>query len=510
MIPSDSKQVDNDLKASYLKQALKENSIKNIPNFNEHFIDLLPKRSKLAQLVETIARLVPSFITPLSQTGLARREIDKQATVLEYASTPITLKEKSFNEFNLTPPIPYYSLELSHHQRQALIELLEQNPNNSNLHSLAAKYLNTQTKYTLAELSVKERGALDEVNFRATQNYLNDLAPVLNDPNSGINQHAQQHKTYHYKNALIAETLSKSLAYNDKIDQREIVIPVEVEGTMKFVNYKIEKQYLGEKLPFYVFTPISTPVISQTSSLNATEKEIKQYAQPWVVIRGTEPLLTEDKEGAQESIAADVKDANGVSSLPIWQRSDELLVLLAQLKEKTGQRINITGHSLGGTLAQAMAVIYNPLVDQTFAFNSPGVDKNIHDFAMELDKQVQDKIVVFHRAGDIVSSASPKRIGQNFEIISTLSAKEQNDAFVKHSDMMLNIPHRQTQVDIKKDEKNWMRRFSDWNRRTILSKTSSLLVDANLFGWFKNRQALRDFASKYLNHIKAANFKSEG
>lgn len=223
-----------------------------------------------------------------------------------------------------------------------------------------------------------------------------------------------------------------------------------------------------------------------------------------MIIRGTEPLAKEDKEGVYESIAADVKDPHGVSPLPIWQKSAELLELFIKIKEKTGKRINITGHSLGGTLAQSMAVLYNPLIDQTFAFNSPGVSHNIHDFAKELDQQAQERIVVFHRAGDIVSSASPKRIGQNFEFSAKVE-KRKNDPFTKHSDFMLNTPHRQMKVDIKKDELNFMRRFSDWNRRSILSKVSYLLIDANRFGWFKNRKELDEYSRRYLTHLRGKN-----
>jgi hypothetical protein len=505
-----------------LQLALENNSGGSINYFRKYYAGVLPERSILARLVEKIVNMIPSFIRPLSHTGLARREIERaknSVTELEYKSNG-SKTEQTFNEFNLTPPVPYYTLQLGYYQRKALINLLDnqlQDQNKASLtennpvFSLAVKYLSFQ--YTLAELSVEERTALDEVNFQATQRYLNDIVPVLNDPASGINQHAQQAKTYqayHYKNALVAEILSKSLAYNGHINDKEIAIPVDIGGTMKLVNYKIQQKYLGNQLPFYVLTPLLTS--SSTTSQNplnmATLEEIEQYAQPWVVIRGTEPLLEQDKEGAKESIAADVKDSKGVSALPIWHRYDELLVFLANTYDQPKpKKFNITGHSLGGTLAQAMAVIYNPLVDQTFAFNSPGVDEDIHNYAKQLDKQVQDKIVVFHRAGDIVSSASPKRIGQNFEI-SNVAEKEQNDAFVKHSDMMLNTPHRQRRVDIQKDEKNWMRRFSDWNRRHILSKVSHLVVDANTFGWFKNRHQLRDFASAYFSCLKKTQEKS--
>lgn len=492
---------DNSKNIDYLKQCLNKNyiNINNISNFNSQFINELPERSRLARLVEKIVSMITSLIKPLSHTGLASRKTVLGEPILQYSSTQNTalsegfVKENNFNNFNIGPPVPYYRLQLGDYQRSALIDLLDKDSNDLSLQSLAAKYL--KNKYTLAELSVEERAALNKVNFQATQTYFKDMIDVLNDPNSNINKYAQlqnQQKTYHYKKAMIAEVLSKSLAYNSSlgVENNNIELPVEINRSMQLVNYTIEKKYLGEKLPFYVLKP--DPSVSQ---------EIKEHAQPWVVIRGTEPLLTDDKEGARESIAADVKDSQGVSALPIWQRASELLSILSNVKEESGQKINITGHSLGGTLAQSMAVIYNPLVDETFAFNSPGVDKNIHDCAMQLDQQVRNNIVVFHRSGDIVSSASPKRIGKNFEI-SNLSGREQEDAFVKHSDIMLNAPHFQAQVDINRDEKSLMRRFSDWNRRKILSKISYLVVDANQFGWFQKRRELRDFASRYLEEMK--------
>ncbi|MBA3722101.1 MAG: hypothetical protein H0W88_06850 [Parachlamydiaceae bacterium] len=494
-----------------LSKGLQKNSHEDIPNFNGRFIDLLPGRSLWSRTTEKLVGMVPTMIKPLQQTGMAHREVLSKLT--EFQVDKLSKNDQKFVEFNLGPSVPYYKLTLGENQRNALAKLLKDpDKYTDNLKGLAAKYL--AGNYLVSDLTEGERYALDLVNFQATQDFFVSMALMSKNSKSILSKFSKNETRYNYGEAVVAEVLSKALGYNQSLEGKTIDLPVHVgrKGIMKLMTFTIKKEYLGEKLPYYVLEPIDKPV-SKTASY-ANESEIEKFGRGWVVIRGTEPMLKEDKEGVQEALLADLADTEGVSALPIWHRSDKLLASLSKLAkaDETGihKPFNITGHSLGGTLAQSLGVIYNPLTHKTYAFNSPGVDAMTHSLYEKMGDKIhhpghlnykQNKLVVFHHKGDILSSVSPKKIGHNFEIRTQPLHREKSDAFLKHADLMLNSPHSQKEVDLVKDEKNFMRRVTEWGRNRVLSKAIHLLVNSNEYGWYKNKEELREFGSKYLKHV---------
>ncbi len=444
---------------------------------------------------ETLFRTALYAIRPFNYTGVASREIKSQIGIFLLDRNKLDCSEKNLVKFHAKPQIPGGRIYLSKQKQKILSEWVKNSSDLEGVKGLSEKH--SRNIFSLGDLSTEESKLLNVLNFRAIQDHLKNVTEILNDEKFQISIYSQEVKNYNYKNAIIAEILAKCLAYLDNLEGQSIDIPVEIEGKMKLVSYQIEKDYLGDKLPYYVLQPIPDRIHNHHQY--ATPEEVQQYAKIWIDIRGTAFIKKEGKEGVEESIAADFKDEKGVSALPVWQKSGELLIKLTKLSKGINKNIQITGHSLGGTLAQVMSVIFHPFIYQTFAFNSPGVDEQIYQlYEKNLNLDEQKSISVFHRHGDFISSASPKRIGQNYEFQLIGKNKESNNAFIKHLEMVLTAPHHAREVDLKKDERNTFRRFSEWSRRNILSKAVYLIIGQKTFSWLERRKELRTFADRYL------------
>lgn len=374
--------------------------------------------------------------------------------------------------------------------------------------------MNASRFYRISLLTLEERQALNTVNLRVTEEHLKNIGDLFNNPTSTIGAYANE-VNYDYRSALIAEVLSKSLAYNDCLDGQQIDIPVRMANNqMILVTYAISKGSLGDNLPYYVFKPVEREGASPT---HASREEVQRFARAWIDIRGTEPLIWKtDKQARYEAFAADIIDPQGVTSLPVWQRFNELDTLIKELSQydpvtgAVGKPIQVTGHSLGGTLAQSVGSIFNPFIDQTFAFNSPGVDSHTLRCYQNLSLERQNKLVVFHRRGDPLSSIGAYRVGRHFECHLTPEARESerfntSDAGLRHADVMLNASRTEHRVDSQRDERNLMRRGAEWLRNNAFSPALHLFQSATgrTPTWYARRAELHSFADRFIENQRA-------
>lgn len=467
----------------------------------------LSEETPFTRALLKVLKVVRFLLDLISQTGAGWRFVKKET---------MTVYDLKFDEklmrFNIAPPLSSSKFRLGEHQREALFGLFKESEGveREQLKSLVAKHKSNTYRFMnfLSEQGSELRRSLHRVNLLAIQAYFKEILPFLN--NQILNKKNEPVDfIYPYRQALIAEILAKSLAYNTVINQAEIAIPVAInenKDRFKLVTYRIEKDYLGDGLPFYILKPHSSgkeEFSKEDKESYASQKEIDTYAQPWIIVRGTSLTKFKGEEGVDESIAADFKDENGVSALPVWQRRDTLAIKLKNLYEETGRKgIQLTGHSLGGVLVQSIHVIFSSFVKQTFAFNSPGVDRKIEELYQTLPLEKKKNLFVFHQQGDFLSGISPEKIGVHVGVESNHLKKK--TALRKHSALMLNGPSVQGEVDLKEDKRNKMRRLSEFVRCHVLSKVVQLKFHRRQAGWtwYQERKELRFFIDRYIARIK--------
>ena len=111
---------------------------------------------------------------------------------------------------------------------------------------------------------------------------------------------------------------------------------------------------------------------------------------PVLVIRGTEPTGTED-------IIADL-DPRGIGFMQFEANKDKVQAWLT----KQSSPVDVTGHSLGGALAQWFGASYANQVQEVVTFNAPGIPKNVvSKFSSNPNATATHYIV----SGDVVSMA---------------------------------------------------------------------------------------------------------
>lgn len=499
-----------------LINALDKNSKETIAHFEDRYFEYLPLKSLSSFALEKMTFGASIVTKALTWEDLGHRRVVDKSEVIFNLKNRISKQDRSFLNFNITIPIPTYICKLSKLQRETLAEMLKDPLTSTEAaKSLTIKYLSGN--YTYMDLSSEELKVLDEVNFQSTQHFLHSIAKSSKSLKNGLNRFADLGKGYVFQEAFIAEILSKSLAYNMNLDGRSIEIPIPV-GTngkdMKLVTFNIRKIYVGENLPCYIYTPKAKP--TKSGDLYASEKEIEQFAKPYMVFRGTEPMITAEREGIREALTADISDMEGISSLPVTFSSDKLLSEISKLASagddgmiKKG--VIIAGHSLGGVLAQSIGVLFNPLVSAVYAFNSPGVDKHIKGLYDKLAEknhpermsEQQEKIIIFHRVGDLLSDFSPYRIGQNFELELQGKERQVTDPFLKHADLMLNTLHVQATVDVQADQQRMGRRILESARNAVLPIVMQIFD--NNFGWYNHQKELRKFGESYSSWLDGQN-----
>jgi len=120
-----------------------------------------------------------------------------------------------------------------------------------------------------------------------------------------------------------------------------------------------------------------------------------------LVFRGT--------EGSVADIRSDA-EAKGIGSTSFERAQKEIHKTLSYLRRKG--RTVVTGHSLGGALAQLATAAYPGLVDECVTFNSPGISRRtLSDFAKNSSNLgVPPSVTHYVTRGDAVSAAGQTRL----------------------------------------------------------------------------------------------------
>ena len=116
-----------------------------------------------------------------------------------------------------------------------------------------------------------------------------------------------------------------------------------------------------------------------------------------VVFRGTEPT-----NGIDDIVA----DINPVSVGNNQFRANQRFI--GQLIAEGGGKVNVTGHSLGGALAQLCAAAFTGSVNEVYTYQSPGIDSS----SAEAFDETEDHPTVRHHmaGGDLVDNAGDKHL----------------------------------------------------------------------------------------------------
>jgi hypothetical protein len=214
---------------------------------------------------------------------------------------------------------------------------------------------------------------------------------MLNDSLLGDNKPFKDATGVEYCDAMIAEILSKQLAFTENIDKKTIKLPVKKGDSYKLVEYKITKKEFGDSLPYFILEPISDP-----------------DAKPWITVRGTH---LGDSEGAKESVFADVTDSRNIDMSPLKEREQEIQEKFKELRDRYKKGINLSGHSLGGAFVQQLAVDYCNGNDTVIALDAPGISREACETFKKKARTEQASVAVLCGENDVVPKAGQKHLG---------------------------------------------------------------------------------------------------
>ena len=175
----------------------------------------------------------------------------------------------------------------------------------------------------------------------------------------------------------IYEGLAKQLAYVDDKPQYQ----QEVQGLLNTVGYRIDRTFDDPKTGFHALGLVS----------------LTPDKAPVLVFRGTDSI-TDDPS---------LTDKNAIG-LPQFQANKQALAdwlnQVSQDSTKNPNRLppDLTGHSLGGALAQLAAAEFTPIIGDTLTFNSPGISQAIVDSFKQKGGTTKN-VTHFVVNGDIVS-----------------------------------------------------------------------------------------------------------
>jgi hypothetical protein len=342
---------------------------------------------------------------------------------------------------------------------------------------------------------------VDKIEFDLAQEYLLELTDLFNTEwlaSSGVQEHLKEEFGINYQESVIAETLALMIAYIEGIEGKVIFLPVydKVTGKYNSVEFLIKSTVLGDSLPCYILE-------NESSKVN-----------PWMLVRGTQRYIgvsssnKEYRQGGLESILADSLDPDCISrnvinkavvTAPVVKLEGETLQkkslteIFSTWKEE-GKTVNLSGHSLGGTIVNTLTVEFYDQINTAYSFSAAGVsnktEKRWNKYKQQNPDQTHDKkIVNFDYEGDIVPSGGRKLIGTHLALKAILQIGPQGLANC-HGKSHLNRDFEIQKIDTEKESNKFSRRFCE-NLRSIVGRCFHALLW--LFGhkyipdWWKNR-----------------------
>jgi len=350
--------------------------------------------------------------------------------------------------------------------------------------------------------------AIDLIDFELMQDGLINLITIFNASWMGLaTLQADMQKVFNvdYYEAVIAENLALHLAYIEDLDDKEISVPVmdKKTGQYRLASYVIRYTRIGDALPCYL--------------LESEDRD----ARPWFIVRGTQPYTGLTKEGHElrvgslESILADSFDHECISRKVINKalvrrpivREDGHLVQKESLSDifhrwrEEGKQAKLCGHSLGGTIVNALTVEFYDQIEKTYSFSGAGVSKETAKrwdqlSASDKDKSYYSKLTNFDYEGDFIPSGGKRLIGNHYAMTSLVNERL-NSLYDSHVLTHLNRDFEIQRVDISKENHKLSRHFME-RVRIIVGKCFRFL--------------LRLFSSKSIpdwwTHSKAYNIRA--
>jgi hypothetical protein len=240
---------------------------------------------------------------------------------------------------------------------------------------------------------------LDAVTFELVQEYFQSANILFNNGYEDANQERWKEWGLDRKEAVVAEALAKALAFCEGCEGKILALPVRCDdGVYRLVDFSIYKAHIGKSLPCYALVPEDPKIPC------------------WFVMRGTE--FAPFRQGCKESIYADFADPNAIGEVELrdslqFRRGDKENLYFLFENVLKGRPLILSGHSLGGCLANALAVLASDRVLKSYAFGAPGVSETIMG---AVTPEISDKLINFHMQGDLVSTAGRYLIGRHFVI----------------------------------------------------------------------------------------------
>lgn len=348
----------------------------------------------------------------------------------------------------------------------------------------------------------------DAIDFELTQDYFEELTDLFNAnwvASSGIKAKLKADLGIDYQEAVVAESLALSLAYIEGIEGKTISLPVYDEAKKKYLPavFTIRQTTVGDSLPCYLLES-DNPRVS-----------------PWMIVRGTQPYIRislnnkEYRQGGLESILADSLDPDcisrnvinkALSNRPVIEQNGQFIQKesLSDIFRKwklAGKSVNLSGHSLGGTIVNALAVEFYDQIQTAYAFSGAGVSYKTAERWGELNElypelNLPSRLLNFDYEGDIVPSGGRRLIGTHLAITALLQLGP-SGIYDCHVRSHLNHDFQIQKIDVAKETHKLARVFCE-RLRIITGKCFYLLLwlfnSKYIPDWWKNRKIYRQRA----------------
>lgn len=444
---------------------------------------------KVSHSVQTARRILPGSLNRIT-TGDKYSAHFRMPASEEGGNPLIPLMEK-FSQYDLTSERYYNSSPLSDQQKEKLAEMATRNDEDA---VRAERLLEKckDAKFTHKKFKGDDHIAFDRANFELLRDLMPEMVQFLNSGHFDAMQTDIREKFgFNYYQAVVAEMLARTIAYNSNLDGEKITLPVQLEnGVYAEAEFSIKLYCLGDELPAYF--------------LECKDEDGNDLHAPWFVVRGTETNNSKSegkkiRRAGYESVLADFIHPGGVGdgvvdksiccTKQVYDAKQEAMVDQPTLQElfANGRQVLLTGHSLGGAIVnQITARMYNN-IKQAYAFSAPGVSDATKQF-WDLSSPDDSKLINLQVQGDAVPAAGKNLIGTHVALTHLIKPAKASPVH-KHVLMCLTKPFTLQYIDKEAEEEQVGRVVAEFARRTFGKglRFVSKKLDWSLPDWYQNR-----------------------
>lgn len=445
--------------------------------------------NKTAELYKNAFQIIPCTLRRIT-TGL-KYVADFPMPHLEQQKVRVLMEK--FIGFSLTSQIYYGPKPVINEQIEKLKEMIARgDPEAKHMKTLLKRC--EDPKFHRGKFDGHDTICLEKANFELAKEYLVDLAEFYNTKHfDRVNKSIMDYCGLNFYEAVIAEVLARTIAYNTHLDGQTLPLPVlRDDGTYGIAKFKIKLYCLGDELPAYI--------------LECEEKDEhgKDKYNPWFVVRGTETSSVKTKDGKKikmggwESFLADTIPPDGVGDGVVdkclrhhktFTLNGKKIVQPSLSKVFANRKFKLAGHSLGGNLVNQIGAHLYDNVEKVYGFCGPGVTKRIYEIWESKSKPGDDKLFNIAPKGDLVPAAGEKLIGKHLALKHLTKPKEADFVHV-HVLMCLTQPFTLQLVDNRLEEKQIGRVAMETVRRSIgyvVRKTMEKVLRWEFPDWYTNR-----------------------